>query len=258
MSDESTEQTGEITCGQEEVYSQSQVEYSPSQQYISTPPTKKSKSNTTDLFRFFKKQPQTVLEGSTVKAAPMGLSFISNHRDVEDLQVQVVDPPPSPSREENTESLSTPNSVTPQAKKSTDRFTTVQLQARTAKFCNNCGCVDIFCHELMYGKFCLKFVYSYLHNNFRGKDGSIEWCAVCPDMIETVYRRGYNEYRRGDLDGRFSYLCPNLMELPRCMRNNSLHDALTLEYNPVLVAKIKADNEKGYQNYLTAKANYLA
>ena len=47
------------------------------------------------------------------------------------------------------------------------------------------------------------------------------------------------------------------MELPICMRNNSLDDALTLKYNPALVAKIKADNEKGYQNYLSAKANYL-
>ena len=189
----------------------------------------------------------------------MGVSFIQKNCNVEDIELQVINPPSKQSDEDKSKSKScastTTNSVSPNV---ADRFTTAKLQARTIKFCNNCGCVDIFCHKLQYGKFCLKYVYSYLHNNFCAKDGSIEWCAVCPDMINTVYRRGYNELRRGDLEGRFSCLNPNLMDLPRCMRNNTLSDVLTCEYNPVLVAQIKADNKKVYQNYLTAKANYLA
>ena len=66
----------------------------------------------------------------------------------------------------------------------------------------------------MYGRYCTKYAYSYIHINYRSKDGSIDWPAVCSGTVEAVFRRAYNERRRNDLEERFGYFNPNMMEVP--------------------------------------------
>ena len=101
-------------------------------------------------------------------------------------------------------------------------------------------------------------MYSYVHNNYMKRDGSINWDSFCKETISSVYKKAYNDRRRIDLEIRFGYLTPNWMEIPECMRRNSYQEALTLEFNTGLVKRILKHNEMGYNEYLKAKGQYAA
>ena len=82
------------------------------------------------------------------------------------------------------------------------------------------------------------------------------WNGFCPEIMERVFKGAYNDTRRSDLQVRFGYYDPTNREIPQCMRESSLNEALNLAYDPSLVRFLEDHNGLGYSKYQRAKSMY--
>ena len=132
----------------------------------------------------------------------------------------------------------------------------IELLGKPVKFCAACGCYGHYCHDRGYRHSCVRAVFAYVHNSTKLGNFVENWTSCSEEAIVSVFKRTYNERRKGDLESRFDYHCPDWKDLPKCMTKNSLEKALGLNFNPGLIHGLKMKNEEGYKKYCKARGEY--
>ena len=134
----------------------------------------------------------------------------------------------------------------------------IELLGKPVVYCALCGCQGPYCHDVRYGRDCIKAVYAHLNNSTKNECFGEGFTGCSKETITDVFVGKYNTKRQGDLEYRFQFHNPNWMTLPECMKKNSLKKALSIMYNQSLVESLKAENEEGYQRFCIAKSHYSA
>ena len=74
--------------------------------------------------------------------------------------------------------------------------------------------------------------------------------------MEQVFKTAYNETHHSDLEVRFGYYDPTIHELPQCMREQSLNEALNIAFDSNLVKFLENHIGIGYSKYQRANSMY--